>query len=163
MSLPTIVEHVRRDGDPRTVLLVAGDGTLRGDLAMALADLRAGDRLLGHIPDVADLLVAADAIVLPSSAEGVPQVLVQAMAAGLPFAAYDVDGVGELLGLGASGCSVDLGDVDALGRACRRALERPRAPAPPAELLAQWSADEVGKRYRAAYERDVRAEVRTSR
>jgi glycosyltransferase involved in cell wall biosynthesis len=161
MSLATIAQQVRRQSDPRTTLVVAGDGPQRGDLAMALASLGHGDRLLGHTPHVADLMRAADAVVLPSSAEGVPQVLVQAMACGLPFAAYDVDGVGELQDLGARGRRVPLGDVRELAHACAGLLGDKRRGDPPSpEILAQWTFDEVGRRYRAAYERDTAADVR---
>jgi glycosyltransferase involved in cell wall biosynthesis len=161
MSLPAIVQHVRSRSDRRATLVIAGDGPQRGELALALASLGQGDRLLGHTPHVADLMHAADAIVLPSSAEGVPQVLVQAMASGLPFAAYDVDGVGELRDLGAVGRRVKLGDVQALAAACVDVLgSSDRGDPPSPAILAQWTLDEVGRRYRAAYERDAADDVR---
>ena len=79
-------------------------------------------RLLGHVSDVPRVLRAADVLALPSSAEGLPQVLVQAARAGVPFVAFDVDGVAELLALGAVGRSVPLGDRDGFAVALRDAL-----------------------------------------
>ncbi len=45
----------------------------------------------------------ADALVLLSNAEGLPQVLIQAAAPGLPFVSYDVDGGREVVALSAAG------------------------------------------------------------
>jgi glycosyltransferase involved in cell wall biosynthesis len=160
LGLTALREQVARTAGHDVGLLVAGDGPLRQELA------RKGEgpggpgpvRLLGHVPYVADVMRAADALVLPSSAEGVPQVVVQAAACGLPFAAYRVDGVGELLELGADGIAVELGDDRALAQAVARLLDRPGGPrhsglTPDAQ--AQWSADEVASQYRRAYERDL--------
>jgi glycosyltransferase involved in cell wall biosynthesis len=154
--LPDLARQLRERVDPGATLLVAGEGPLRDELAAGFAAHGSGARLLGYIPNVAELMQAADAIVLPSSAEGVPQVLVQAMACGLPFAAYDVDGVAELNALGAVGKRIRLGDARGLIEACAEMLVRdePRTT-PPAPTLAQWGLDEIGRRYRAAYARDI--------
>jgi glycosyltransferase involved in cell wall biosynthesis len=53
--------------------------------------------MLGMRDDVADLLPAFDVFVLSSLWEGLPRVLVEAMAARLPVVATDVDGVGEIV------------------------------------------------------------------
>ena len=45
----------------------------------------------------------ADALVLLSNAEGLPQVLIQAAPPGLPFVSYDVDGGREVVALSAAG------------------------------------------------------------
>jgi glycosyltransferase involved in cell wall biosynthesis len=160
LDLAAIRDQVaHRTGQP-VGLLIAGDGPLRQELALR-GDGPDGPgpiRLLGHVPYVADIMRAADALVLPSSAEGVPQVVVQAAACGLPFATYRVDGVGELLELGADGLAVDLGDVRALAQAVGSLLERdggPRRSGLAPDAQAQWSADEVGVQYRRAYERDL--------
>lgn len=114
--------------------------------------------LLGHVPDVARVMRAADALVLPSSAEGLPQVLVQAAMVGLPFAAYDVDGVRELLDLGAPGAAAPLGDRSRLVAALRGLL----APAEvagvaqaPAATWREWDPAEVAALYREHYTADL--------
>jgi len=87
--------------------------------------LSADTAMLGHVADPADVLeaiCAADVLLLLSSAEGLPQVLVQGAAMGTPFVAYDVDGVRELIGLGAAGEAVPLGDTGAAARAAERLL-----------------------------------------
>ena len=102
--------------------------------------------MLGFVERPAALIAAADALVLLSRVEGLPQVLVQAAAAGTPFVSYEVDGAGELLDLGAVGAVVPTGDLsaaaDALGRVL--SLDRPAATVD----LASWSPDAIGEGYR---------------
>jgi glycosyltransferase involved in cell wall biosynthesis len=91
-------------------------------------------------------------LVLASSAEGLPQVLVQAAAAGLPYASYDIDGTRELAALGTVGRAVAVGDRTALVQAAVAQLDhghRPRDTAVSDATLAQWAPDHVRSRYRA--------------
>lgn len=164
-DLPALVAEAAA-GRPVT-LLVAGDGPLRDDLA---ADRTPGVEvvLLGHVGDVADVMGCADALVLPSSAEGLPQVLVQAAMVGVPFAAYDVDGVGELLDLGARGAAAPLGDRSRLAAALGALLDDAAAgseavagAAPAAsEAWREWDPAEVAARYREHYAADLAARRR---
>lgn len=71
---------------------------------------------------VAEALARADALVLPSFAEGVPVVLMEAMAARLPVVATRVAGVPELVADGVSGLLVPPGDPAPLAEAILRAL-----------------------------------------
>jgi len=100
-------------------LLVAGDGELRGEL-----ELQAGPRVrfLGPLgrERVLDVLAAADAVLLSSSWENFPNVLVEALAAGTPVIATQVGGVPEIVEDGVNGLLVAPGDVDALAAAIRR-------------------------------------------
>ncbi len=100
---------------PDAFLAVAGEGPLAAELADAVraAGLEDDVALLGYVKPVDPLLWRADVLVLLSEAEGLPQVLIQAAAAGLPFVTYEVDGAREVVGLGAVGAVVPLGDVDA--------------------------------------------------
>lgn len=68
------------------VLLIVGDGALKDELSNKIGSLGISDnvKLLGFRKDVADLLQAADCFVMPSIHEGLPFVLVEAQAAGLP-------------------------------------------------------------------------------
>ena len=73
---------------------------------------------------VADLMRRVDFLVLPSLSEGRPNVVVEAMASGLPVIATAVGGVPELIADGRTGLLVPPGRAgplaDALGRLCRR-------------------------------------------
>ncbi len=85
-------------------------------------------------------------MVLLSSVEGLPQVLVQAASVGTPFVAYEVDGVRELLGLGAVGTVVAPGRLEDAADALRTALAGERSG--PTADLASWSPDVIARRYR---------------
>ncbi len=80
---------------------------------------------LGERPkeEVAALMRAADLFVLPSLAENLPVVLIEAMASGLPAVATRVGGVPEMLEAG-DGVLVEPGDASALAAAIRTAAER---------------------------------------
>ena len=81
-------------------LLVVGDGPQEHDLRRRIAALGLDERVIlaGRQADVLPYLHAADAFVLPSTAnEGVPQAMLQAMACRLPVVACPVGGIVELL------------------------------------------------------------------
>ena len=101
------------------VLAVAGDGPLRRTLHAAGPAVR----WLGHRDDVADLLAAADVVVLPSTWEARSLTAQQALLAGRPLVATSVGGLPALLGDGA--VLVPPRDPVALARAVRRLLDDP--------------------------------------
>lgn len=106
---------------------IVGDGELRGDLEQRVGELGLGGRVrfVGERPkhEVAQLMREADLFVLPSLAENLPVVLIEAMASGLPSVATRVGGVPEMLD-GGSGCLTEAGDAHALARAVRSALDK---------------------------------------
>src|SRR6056297_161459 len=109
------LESLRADGRTDITLTLIGDGDDRA-WAEAEAARLGGITLLGFRSqtDVATALEDADALVLPSFAEGVPVVLMEAMATGLPVIATQVGGVSELVEEGVSGRIVAPGNVAAL-------------------------------------------------
>ncbi|HKI56212.1 MAG TPA: glycosyltransferase [Trueperaceae bacterium] len=116
--------------DPQASLLLAGEGPERSALERLRAELGlpAGRvRFLGARKDVPRLMLAADACVLSSAWEGLPMVLLEAGAAGLPIVATDVGGTGEIVDSGASGLLVPPHDADALAAAMRRLMTLPAA------------------------------------
>ena len=84
---------------PDCELVLVGDGPERAKLQAVAAQLSCADRVrfLGHRSDVPQLLAAAELLLLPSRWEGMPNVVMQAMAAGLPVVATQVEGINELL------------------------------------------------------------------
>lgn len=151
-ELPEILRRVHDESPGGAGLVIAGDGPLSGPLqdAFRLDGLEDRVAMLGHVDDVGSVIRAVDVIVLPSSAEGLPQVLVQAIAWDTPFVAYAVDGVEELLGLGAAGAVVPLGDVQALATAVSDGALRvaPGAGGATLEMLDEWRPEVVRERYR---------------
>lgn len=106
-----------KDALPDLRLTVVGDGPDRAALEAAAAPL--GDRVTftGYQSqaEVADHLAASDIFVLPSFAEGVPVVLMEAMASGMPVIATRIAGIAELVEDGTSGYLVPPGDPATLG------------------------------------------------
>jgi L-malate glycosyltransferase len=121
---------------PEATLDVVGDGELRGELERLTAELGLADRVrfLGERPkaEVAERMRAADLFVLPSLAENLPVVLIEAQASGLPAVATRVGGVPELLDEH-TGTLVDPADAPALAAAIRATLVR-RSQFDPAAL-----------------------------
>ena len=117
------------------VVAVAGDGPLRAGLVAAAPDVR----WLGQRDDVADLLAAADVVVLPSRWEARSLTAQQALLAGRPLVASAGGGLPALLGNGA--LLVPPGDPEALAAAVRSLLDDPAAAA---ELVARGRAVAAG-------------------
>ncbi len=69
-------------------------------------------RFAGWRPNVAEILAASELLVPPSRWEGMPNVVLQAMALALPVLATDVEGAGELLGPAAVPQTVAYGDTE---------------------------------------------------
>ena len=110
-------------------LLVAGHGELEAELRALAGALGVASRahFLGWRDDLPRLMAAADALLLPSRWEGLPYVVLQAFAAGLPVCAARVDGALELVEEGRTGTLADVGDVAGLAAALARLLALPRA------------------------------------
>jgi glycosyltransferase involved in cell wall biosynthesis len=138
---------------PQARLTIAGDGPARAALeaqAQALG-LAGAVRFTGYLDEaaVAALLETSDMLVLPSFAEGLPVVLMEALASQIPVIATQVAGVSELVQDGVSGFIVPPGDVDTL------ALRLDRLLSDPALCAAMGKAG----RARVEAEFDIRAEV----
>lgn len=114
---------------PDLVLELIGDGPDRAwlEARAAARGLSGAVRFLGYRPPeaVAEALAGADVFVLPSFAEGVPVVLMEAMASRTPVVATRVGGVQELVEDGVSGLTVPPGDPAALEAALARLLDDP--------------------------------------
>jgi glycosyltransferase involved in cell wall biosynthesis len=83
-------------------------------------------RFAGWRSDVSEILAASDLLVLPSAWEGMPNVVLQAMASRLPVLATDVEGVRELLGSEAAAQTVAYGDTEALASKLVALMSDPR-------------------------------------
>lgn len=107
-------------------LTLAGDGELRPQIEAAIARCGLGDRVVitGWIgsAEVRNQLLGARALVLSSFAEGLPVVVMEAMALGRPVVATQIAAMAELVDDGRSGWLCPAGDVAALVAAMRRCL-----------------------------------------
>ena len=121
---------------PAARFLVAGDtmGREQADYLRRLEDLAGQPALAGRVSflgfrdDVADVLAALDCFVHPSRRGAFVSVLIEAMAAGVPIVASDVDGIPECLGR--EGAAELVGTLDAASFAeatCRVLADADRA------------------------------------
>jgi glycosyltransferase involved in cell wall biosynthesis len=103
-------------------LRLGGAGELERQHRALASSLGVADRVkwLGWVVDPADAMSTADVVALPSSAENLPLVLLQGMAAGAACVASRVGGVPELVTSGHDGLLVDPGDVAGLAAALRQ-------------------------------------------
>jgi glycosyltransferase involved in cell wall biosynthesis len=135
-------------------LVLAGDGEMRAEVdAMVRASgLAEHVRITGWISSaqVRDEILAARALILPSFAEGLPVVLMEAMALGRPVISTFVAGIPELIRNGQEGWLVPAGDTAALTTAIEACL------AAPASTLATMSA---AARSRALARHDIDTEA----
>ena len=104
---------------PRSKLLVVGRGPLKGELEDLVRQLRLQGRvdLLGFRNDVPSILAAADAMVIASRYEGMPNAVMEALASGLPVAGTDVGAMPELIAEGVNGYLVPPAEPEALASA----------------------------------------------
>jgi glycosyltransferase involved in cell wall biosynthesis len=121
-NYPLMLRAMEQQKD--AVLLIAGTGP---DEEALRAAAPAGVRFLGARTDLPELMNTADALVLSSEVEGLPMVLLEAAASGLPCVATAVGGVGEAVLDGRTGYLVPPGDVAALGAAMARMASLPGA------------------------------------
>jgi len=145
--------------DPATLpihLLIAGGGPLQETLNKQIAALGLASRvtLLGPRDDVQALLNAADTFVLSSNIEGLPMVLVEALACGCPVVATDAPGVSEVLH--DQGVIVPRGDAAALATALDAALRQGRGSAREetarrARVVSAFSIEAVAQRWLGIY------------
>jgi glycosyltransferase involved in cell wall biosynthesis len=102
---------------PRLQVLLAGDGRERAALEArrAALGLDAKVRFLGQLTDVRPVLAAADLLLVPSRTEGLPNVALEALDAGVPILSTRVGAMPELVADGETGWLVPVGDARAFG------------------------------------------------
>ncbi len=116
--------EIKRPGDlvrvlallPGAVLVLAGDGDLRGEVEELARTLGVAERVrfLGYIDDLGSWYVAFDAFLLTSANEGAPVVAIEALAAGVPVVATAAGGTGTVVDDGETGLLAPVGDVPGL-------------------------------------------------
>ncbi len=160
-SFPSRCRKARPCAALHMPVAIAGDGPLRGAM-QALVDARGlahAITLLGRSNDIAQWMCAADVYAMSSAWEGLPLVIGEAMASGLPVVSTDCGGVRELLGTVSGNTLVPVGNAQALGDALIRHL-RAGASARHAtgvanreRIITHYSLDAVVARWIAVYAR----------
>ena len=116
-----------RQTHPSVRIVVVGDGPDRGVLEEWIRQRGVGDvvKLTGFREDTWPVLSAADLVCLPSKSEGMPNVLLEAMAASRPIVATTVGGIPEAVTHGHNGVLVPPERPEALAAAIGRVLDDP--------------------------------------
>lgn len=113
-----------RDAGVEAELWIVGEGERRAELERLAGALEIADRVrfLGYRSDMPSLFRALDAFALSSLREGLPNVLLEALATGLPVAATRVAGVPRVVEDGEEGLLVDPGSAESLAQGLGRLL-----------------------------------------
>lgn len=118
-----------RDEGVDLKLILAGDGEMRSEIERATAAAKLDDRvtITGWVDEatVREHLLASRALVQPSFAEGLPVVMMEALAMRRPVIATTIAGVPELVRSGECGWLIPAGNVDELVEAMREAMASP--------------------------------------
>lgn len=149
------------------VLVVAGEGPLRRELAIETERLGLSDRVrwLGSRSDVPQLLSVFDAFVLSSRREGFPVAVIEAASAGVPVVATDVGGVREVIRTGETGVLVPPASPGALADGLQAVLTdrtsaRRMAETARAEFDARFTAEIMVRQTQALYDRVLAGRLR---
>lgn len=121
-AIPRILERV-----PGVYFLFVGEGPLSEQIKKEAHEMMIDDSVhfLAVRQDIPMILACSDLFVLPSLSEGMPNVALEAMAAGLPVVATAVGGIPEIIEDGESGLLVPPADPHALAVAITRILTDP--------------------------------------
>ena len=105
--------------NPEVKFLIVGDGPLKGTLEKLAVELKTGSSIIfaGYRTDIAQIVSELDMVVLSSLSEGLPVVILEAMALGKPIVSFSVGGVPEIVENRKTGLLVKEKDVTALTEA----------------------------------------------
>jgi glycosyltransferase involved in cell wall biosynthesis len=113
------IQALQLVASPNIHLVIAGHGNDLPMLEALAGELGVNDRVhfLGWRDDLPALIAASDVVLLPSRWEGMPYVVLEAMAAGRPVVATRVDGARDLVAHKETGLLVDVKDVVGIANA----------------------------------------------
>jgi glycosyltransferase involved in cell wall biosynthesis len=113
---------------PNHDLLIVGEGAQQSALVQLAGKLGIAHRVHFALwrADIPEILASSELLVLPSRWEGMPNVVLEAMAAGKPVVATAVEGVAEVLGERAADQIVAIGDMNAFADRVRQVAQSPQ-------------------------------------
>ena len=139
-AVKTVVESV-----PGAKFLIVGDGPRKKELENMVKEMGIFEHVVftGFVRDIPGIYSFTDVAILSSWSEGLPQSLLQAMAAGVPVIATKVGGVSEIVIHEETGILIEPGDHEALGKAIIQTFDNPDY----AVELAERAKDNVMKKH----------------
>lgn len=146
-------------------LLILGDGPQRARLEQFRRQVRIEDKVhfLGHRDDVPRWVPQFDLLWLASEYEGLPNVILEAMAAGVPVVATDISGNRDLVVPDETGYLVPVGDRAALARQANKLLDdaelaRRLGAAGRQRVLSEFTVERMVERHAQLYREVLEAE-----
>ena len=142
---------------PDTELVILGEGEERPALERQVQELHLQDavKLEGIVSHVAEYLHTAHIYLLSSDYEGLPQSVLEAMAAGLPIVTTEAGGVADVMRQNENGIVVPCGDEEQLAQAMKRLVQSQalclRFSEKGTELVQQYSIQNCAEQYRRLY------------
>ena len=145
---------------PRAQFLIVGDGPMREMIEMHIKELGiAGSvTMTGAVTNIPSLLRSVDIVVLASlKNEGLPNAVMEAMAAGKPVVATDVGGTRELVTEGVTGYLVPSGDVSMMANRIKDLALSPAAQKTMGEkarrkIETQFEVERIARRFEQLYD-----------
>jgi len=124
-DIPTLMRaavRVKEQSGSKVLFVVAGSGSLETELKMLAEQLEIDDcfKFIGRIDDMPGFLNAIDVLALTSPFEGLPVIVLEAMATGKPVVTTDSGGVRDSVTDGQTGIIVLVGDDKSLAEAILR-------------------------------------------
>jgi len=113
------------ESKPDIRFLLVGDGPMKTELEVQAKELGLGSKVIfpGFRNDVIDIINCFDIFIISSYHEGIPMVVLEAMALGKAIVSTSVGGMVEILINGESGLLIDSGNFSALAEGCLKVFE----------------------------------------
>jgi glycosyltransferase involved in cell wall biosynthesis len=113
-AIPDVLKRI-----PEAVFLIVGEGPLKDELNVKSKMLKVENKIIftGFRSDIKEIIASLDILAIPSLLEGLPMILLEAMAMTKPIVATDIDGIKDVLDNGRTGLLVPPKAPEALSEA----------------------------------------------
>ena len=161
-AYPVLLEAFAKVTTSGARLMILGEGPERANIEKTIAALGLGERvtLLGYHPEPWQFYAKARCFALPSLSEAFGNVVVEALANGLPVIATRCHGPEEILDREGLGALVPIGDAGAMAAAIDAALIAPGDPAPRIARARDFDSDTALEAYERLIDAVIAADAR---
>ena len=126
LDFVSVAESICKE-NANTKFLLVGDGILRNKIESLISKLNLKDKIIltGWRKDVNEIIKIFDVFVLTSLFEGLPRVVIEAMASGIPVVATYIDGTREIVHEGLTGFVTQPHEIEKMAERVLRLLNNP--------------------------------------